>query len=75
MDPSAAGERTVDTRGLVSAAEARKISAATNGQEVDPTAVRAWAAAQTPLIKLGNKGRIPAEVTARYLAATQQPEG
>jgi hypothetical protein len=54
----------------ISAAEARKIVAATSeGTEVDPAVVRAWAAAQNPPIKIGLKGRIPADVTAKYLAA------
>lgn len=56
----------------ISAGEARKLTASVNGgQEVDPALIRVWAAAQNPPIQVGLKGRIPQEVTAKYLAATQ----
>lgn len=62
----------LDSGTEVSAAEARKLTTvAGNGTEVDPSAVRAWAAAQNPPITVGKKGRIPENIVAQYLAATQ----
>lgn len=63
----------LDAGSEISSAEARKLTAG-NGHEVDPAAVRAWAAAQIPPIKVGLKGRIPAEVVEKYLAAQQPSE-
>jgi hypothetical protein len=67
--------RFMEAGAEISATEARKLTAATNGgAEVDPAVVRTWAAAQNPPIKLGIKGRIPAEVMAKYLAANPPQE-
>jgi hypothetical protein len=63
----------LDSGTEISAAEARKLTSG-NGHEVDPSAVRAWAAAQTPPIKVGLKGRIPADIVEKYLAATKPAE-
>lgn len=45
-----------------------------NGAEVDLTAVRLWAAAQTPPIVVAAKGRVAADVIEKYVAATQPSE-
>lgn len=54
----------------VSGKDALKQLGGGNGTaSVDPSAVRAWCAAQTPPIEVNAKGRVPIEIIEKYLVA------
>lgn len=62
----------LDAGAEISSREAMKLVQSNGGEELDPAVIRAWA--ETKGIKIGVKGRIPAEVTAQYVAEKKAAE-